>query len=551
MGGETEVRRRLVSVVSGLLAALLLMTACGPTSSVKQEQQTPQNQNQNQNQSKDPKANQLVVLIPGENSTLDPAVNYGIGAQAVLPAIYETLVKYTADGKVEPQLATSWQRSDDGKAYTFQLRKGVKFHDGEPFNAQALKTSLERFMAIGQAASYIYKDSVERIDTPDEYTVVFHLKQPLGYFLLAIASPWAGGVVSPKAFREHETVGNLGADWFKDHAVGTGPYKLKEYVAKDYSILERNPDWWGWAEVKNPSPFDKIMVKTVTESSTERLMLEQGEADMAFGIKVQDAPALQKKSDLTVLPVSTTTARILAFNNAKKPTNDVRVRQALSYAFPYDDAVASYGTGAKRMTGQLPAGMIGYDATLPVYTTDLEKAKKLLADAGYGNGGLKLNYVWVTGEEDGRKVAELWQSNLKKLGVDLNIQEVAINAFSDMLNDPEKMPEIAAHMWGPDYPDFTGIVSILYDGRQQKPNGNNMSFYQNKQVDALLDQINIEGDQAKRVEAMKQVQTLLLQDAPSLWVAFNPVMVAYRKNVQGHVQHPLFEYKVEFAQVHK
>lgn len=538
-------------MLSLVLVSAIFVTACSSSSQEQEPQQQP-DQNQTQTQpNKDPKSRQLVMLIPSENSTLDPATNYGIGAQAILPWVYETLVQYTAEGKIAPQLATNWSVSGDGKVYSFQIRKGVKFHDGEPLNAQAVKTSLERFMAIGEAASYIYKDVVEKIDTPDDFTITFTLKKPVGYFLLSIASPWAGGIVSPKAIKENEKKGDLAREWFMGNTDGTGPYKVTEYVPKEHSILERNPAWWGWAEAKNPNPLEKIMVKTVTEASTQRLMLEQGEADMAFGIKVQDAPDLQKNAELKVIPVSTTTARILAFNNARKPTSDVKVRQALSYAFPYDDAVASYGGGSKRMVGQLPQGMIGFDSSLPVYTTNLDKAKQLLSDAGYGSGGLKLELVWVTGEEDGRKVAELWQANLKKLGVVLNIKEVAINAFSEMLDDPEKMPEIVAHMWGPDYPDFTGIVSILYDGRQQKPNGNNMSFYQNKQVDALLDKISVEVEEAKRVEAMKQVQTLLLQDAPSLWVAYNPVLVAHRKNVQGHVQHPLFEYKVDFTAVHK
>ncbi|MDB4898184.1 MAG: dppA [Firmicutes bacterium] len=534
------------SVVAVALASTLLLAGC---SSSRQ-----QGQSGDQKTSRNPKAQQLVVLMPAGNSTLDPAINYEVAGQPILPAIYEALIQLKPDGKIAPQLATSWDVTPDGKTYTFHLRQGVKFHDGEPFNAQAMKGSIERMVAIGQGASYIFKDPVAKIDTPDENTLVFTLKKPVSHFLLSLTSPWAGGAISPKAIKENETKDSKGnpdqaQEWLKTHAVGTGPYKVKDSVASDSTTLERNPDWWGWAEVNNPSPIEKILVKSVAEASTQRLMLEKGEADITFGIKVTDAADLKKNSDIVTQPVATGLARILSFNNAKPPLNDRRVRQALSYSFPYAEALASYGDGAKRIIGQMPEGMFGYDAKLPVYNTDLEKARQLLSEAGVN--GLKLDYLWVTGEDDGRKVAELWQANLKKLGVDLNIKEGSYSTFKEQMNSPKTMPDVAAHYWGPDYPDFSAIVNLLYDGRLQQPTGTNLSFYQNKQVDELLDKIGMETDDKQRAALASQAQALILQDAPDIWVAYVPQLIASRKEVQGYVRHPFFDWRVNYAEIHK
>jgi peptide/nickel transport system substrate-binding protein len=494
----------------------------------------------------------LVVLLPAQNPTIDPAINYNISGEAILPAVYESLVKLTPDGKIAPQLATTWDVSKDGLTYTFHLRTGVKFQDGEPFNAAAVKTSIDRMTSIGQAAAYIFKDTVAEIKTPDDNTIVFVLKQPTSHFMVSLTSPWAGGVISPKAIKEHDKNGDLAQDWLKTHAVGTGPYKVTDSVVNETTTLERNPDWWGWAEAKNPNPVQKILVKTVQEAATQRLMLEQGEADIAFGIKVQEAASLKSNPQLITQLVTTGNARILSFNTARAPFDNAKLRQALSYSFPYDDAVAAYGGGAKRIIGQLPEGTFGYDASLPAYKTDLAKAKQLLADAGYANGGgLKVDYTWVTGEEDGRKAAELWQANLKQLGVTLNIREISITTFEDQIKDPKTASDIQAHYWEPDYADVTAIMNLMYHSKMKEPNGPNYSFYGNPQVDALLNKIPSELDNTKRVDLIKQAQTLVLQDAPDLWVAYVPLLVAARKDVQGYTYHPFFEWNVNYANIHK
>jgi ABC-type oligopeptide transport system substrate-binding subunit len=179
-------------------------------------------------------------------------------------------------------------------------------------------------------------------------------------------------------------------------------------------------------------------------------------------------------------------------------------------------------------------------------------AQALLADAGYANGGgLKVDYTWVTGEEDGRKAAELWQANLKQLGVTLNIREISITTFEDQIKDPKTASDIQAHYWEPDYADVTAIMNLMYHSKMKEPNGPNYSFYGNPQVDALLDKIPSELDNTKRVDLIKQAQTLVLQDAPDLWVAYVPLLVAARKDVQGYTYHPFFEWNVNYANIHK
>jgi len=357
----------------------------------------------------------LVIGVIEEPETLDPAIDYTFGTLPIFRACYERLVNYNSHTrKVEPELAIGWEVSRDHQVYTFHLRPGVRFHDGAVFNANAVKTAYERVMTINQGPAWMLTSYVESIEVVDEMTVRFTLKSPFVPFIRMLTSYWAMCIPSPKAIAEHAD--DLGKAFFRDHVVGTGPYKLTSWVRGRQIILEKFEEYWrGWPG----KHVKRIIIRKVLDTTTMALLLEQGELDIAYGIPVDEAVYLKDKPGINVFVYSTFTTNMIAMNTTRPPLNDVRVRRALSYSFPYEEAMKVFAGYVKPLIGQIPPGMPGYDEMLPHYVFDLDVAKKLLAEAGYPNGGFTFEYTWVTEEPEGRRVGVLWQEQLRKLGINL------------------------------------------------------------------------------------------------------------------------------------
>jgi len=478
----------------------------------------------------------LVIGVIEEPETLDPAIDYTFGTLPIFRACYERLVNYNSHTrKVEPELAIGWEVSRDHKVYTFHLRPGVRFHDGAVFNANAVKTAYERVMTINQGPAWMLTSYVESIEVVDEMTVRFTLKSPFVPFIRMLTSYWAMCIPSPKAIAEHAD--DLGKAFFRDHVVGTGPYKLTSWVRGRQIILEKFEEYWrGWPG----KHVKRIIIRKVLDTTTMALLLEQGELDIAYGIPVDEAVYLKDKPGINVFVYSTFTTNMIAMNTTRPPLNDVRVRRALSYSFPYEEAMKVFAGYVKPLIGQIPPGMPGYDEMLPHYVFDLDVAKKLLAEAGYPNGGFTFEYTWVTEEPEGRRVGVLWQEQLRKLGINLKITEVTVAGHWERISDPTTTPDLANYRWGIDYPDPSSILLPLYHGDAAPPAGYNISRLSNPRVNELLDELVKEEDERRTQLLLSEIQTLLLADASNIWISPVPVAICLRTNVHGFVFEPAY-----------
>jgi peptide/nickel transport system substrate-binding protein len=475
-------------------------------------------------------------------SSLDIATEYEAAAMAVNRVVYERLVRYKGDTtEIEPELATDWEVSDDGKEWTFHLREGIKFHDGSPFNSAAVKFSFERVLAINQGPAWMFS-SIDHIETPDDYTVKFYLKEPFSAFLPVLANIWGTGIVSPTAVKNNEKEGDMGKAYLQDHMVGTGPYKFVEWVHGDHITLERNLDYWGGWPEKEGKPIDRVIIKFITEPATQRLQLEKGDLDIAMNISVDDLEAVSKEPGIVLVEKPSMMGTYIRFNMVKPPLDNLKFRQAIRLALDYDAMIHQIMRGhAIQMQGPAAIGLPGHNDALPIFKQDLETAKQLLSESGV-QLPVTLEYVYETGQEDRRMVGELLQSNLAELGIQLEIHTLPWESIWGRVSSPDKneTPDLTANGWWPDYADVQDYLYPMYHSSQWPPTSLNIGFYGNPEVDALLDKALAETDDNARYELYKKAQELIVNDTPDIDLYQKTMTIMMRDWVKGYVYNPIY-----------
>lgn len=526
--------KRKLALILALLLIVTSLTACGGGT---------QSGSSNQSGTTD----EMDVLYYAYNSipilTWDPSIEFSNGI-IVLNNIYEQLLRFNAATKeYEKVLATDYGKSEDGLVWTFKLREGVTFHDGTPFNAEAVKYSVERTKEIGQGAAFIW-DPVQEIKIVDDYTVEFVLSYPAPMDVV-VSCPYASFMMSPSLKDQPE-------NWFEaGNANGTGPYKLQESTMGDEVILTKNEDYWkGW----NEEHFEKVIIKKVSETSSRRQMIESGEADITVELPSEDVEALKAAGNVTVDVVPSFTNLIGFFNTQKAPLNDVKVRQALSYAFPYDDVVEyAMGGYAKQSYGPVPEGMWGHSEDLFQYSYDLDKAKQLLQEVGIKEGQLKLLLTYMTGDEAEKKMAELYKAELSKIGIELEIRAMPWESQWEMAmgTDPSAQQDIFVMYW---WNDLSTPYSYLYSlFHTEDSTLYNLGYYSNPEFDTLID-----GAQAKSAvnieEAendFKAAQEILMKDTPALFMYDKNVVWVKSPELKGHADNPSYPFVVFFYDLYR
>ncbi len=478
-------------------------------------------------------AKTLVVASGADAVTLDPQVSFDGQSPLLWRAVYENLLTYDGDTlDIVPHLAESFNVSEDGLTYTFKIRPGVTFSDGEPLNAAAVKMSIDRQIGVEQGIAYALA-GVSAVDTPDDMTVVLTLSAPSDGALSAFAGNYAPYIISPKAIKDNEQDGDWAQGWLRDNMVGTGPYVLDTYSQSQQAVFNRNPNYWGGWDGEH---FEQLFVKYVKEPATERLLLEQGEVDVALFLPDDAVEELDGTEGIFVTDVPSFNLYYLVFNCKDGPTADKKVRQALSYGFDYQTWVNDVMRGkAQQARGPIPSNFIGFNPDTPQYTYDPDKARQLLSDAGYPDGGFEIDYTYETGYFWKRPLGELFQSNMADLGVTVNIQELSPSAWADLLSNPETARHAFGLVWWPTLATPFDYMFSLFATGAQGTAGYNWGYYSNPELDTLLEQGSAEVDAAKRTETYNKAQDLLVDDAPALFVYEKHYRLPMRDNVEGFV----------------
>lgn len=491
----------------------------------------------------------LVIASGADAVTLDPGVSFDGQSPLLWRNAYEALIDYREDTlEFEPQLAESFDVSEDQKTYTFNIRQGVKFIDGEVLDAAAVKFNIERQMKVQQGIAFAL-GGVTSIDTPDDHTVILNLDAPMDGFLSAFAALYTVKMISPKAIRDNEVDGDLAQAWLRNNMVGTGPYKLRSYRQSQQAVFDRNEDYWrGW----DGEHFERVIVKYVQEASTQRLLLEQGDIDVALFMPDDAVESLEGKAGITVTDDPSFNIFYLALNCQKGPTADVKVRQAIAHGLDTATFIDTFLAGkAKPARGPVPSNFLGFAEDTPFYSYDLEKAKAMLDDAGYPGGGFTLKYTYETGYFWKRPLGEFFQSAMRELGIMVEIQELSPSAWAGLLSNPDSADHCFGLVWWPTLLTPFDYMWSLFHTDAQGNAGYNWGYYSNPELDKLLNDGVADPDESARQETYDKAQALIVADSPALFLYEKNYRMPMADSLEGFVFNGMRTETLDFYALHR
>lgn len=501
----------LKKILVVLASMILLFTGCGEKNRAKKVKE------------------ELIIAQDGESKSLDiHQGNDGFSLRANR-LIYSRLVEVDENMQIHPGLAESWKQLDD-KTMQFNLRKGIKFHNGDDFTAEDVKFSFERMMNSPRIAFVL--PPIERIDVVDDYTVNIVTKTPFGPLLSHLSHP-ALGMVSKKLLTENPEA-------LKKKPIGTGSYKFKEWIYGDKLVLEKNEDFYD----KNERGLKYIIFKNVVEASNRAIGLETGEIDIATPISSVDEENIKNNPKLQLLTKPSISYSYIGMNMTKAPLNDIRVRKAINYAIDKQAIIDVILNGnGKIATSPIAPGVFGFTDKTKNYEYNVEKAKELMKEAGYENGFT--TSILVFSGEANTQTAEIVQAYLKEIGIDLKIEIVEVSAYWDMTE--RGVHNLFLGSWGVVTGDADYGLYAMYHS-SAKGGAGNRDFYENEKVDELLDKAKTEIDPETRKKLYDEAQILIVNDAPDVMLYNRNLTVGAQKYIKGLGIHPVTLYN--FATVY-
>jgi glutathione transport system substrate-binding protein len=470
--------------------------------------------------------NNVLLATQADVARLDPAATGDVPSMMVQSVMFEGLTGWDKDGKLVPQLAESWTFSDGGKVVTFKLRRGVKFHDGEEFDAGAAKANFDRWLDKANGLLTLSQfATVDHAEAVDKLTLRLTLKEVNGALLQTLAGRRAM-FNSPKAL----------AKWGKDinlHPTGTGPFEFVEWIPKDRVVVKRFDAYWG----AKPA-IEKITFKPVPEPASRVAMLEAGDADMAAPIPIQDVERLRGNSKLQVMMVDSLDNLHFALNMQKDIFKDARVRHAVNFAVDKDAIAKNIYNGLAVPLTKSPVSpfLWGYSAVGDYYKFNPGKARELLKDAG-----VKPNTKLVMWIPDGRypqdrQVGEATAGYLREVGFDVQIQKMEWATYIGRVGqkpDPVAPYDLAMLAWSVGTQDADWGLGGTFLSTNWPPRAYNMAFYKSDVVDKALDAGRQTTDSAKRMDAYKIAQKQIMEDAPWLFLVNYKYVGAARRELSN------------------
>jgi len=472
---------------------------------------------------------EFVMANYTDTRTLDPQKIHDYQSGLMGWNIYEGLLEYdVTDFSIRPLLATSWEVHEDGMGITFQLREGVTFHDGTPFDAEAVVYSFERLLALGETpASFL--ETITRWEVEGDYTVSFYTDGVWAFWEDAFASHKGLLIVSPTFAKAHATADDPWAEnWLVDHASGTGPYKLTEWLRGQYIKGTWNEDYWaGWPT--DHHFFKTIVLRYVPEVSIQTLQMKNGEIDYSSGINPRDVPELQANADVQVDLVNALAQQFIFFNSSKPPLDNRLIREAICRAIDYEAVNAAYLPTLKPAQGILSSTMPSFLSTIPQSVQDMDVAKQLLAQSGYDRGEITLELVPIAGtwQSDGALVI---QQNLAELGINVNINPTPWSIYQNLRLDVETMPQMSFMYLELFLADPIGLIKEAFT-----PTGIFKIGYVNEAVGVLAELAETLPTREERWGIYKGIQQLVYPDFPAIYLHERQHVFTYRTDVGGYV----------------
>ena len=468
--------------------------------------------------------NELVVGIAQDlDDSLDPHKTVKAGTREVMFNVFEGLMKPTPDGDLTPAIAESYEVSEDRMTYTFHLREGVQFHNGETVTAEDVVCSIQRCTAATETGIVQVEafSVIQDIKTPDDKTVAITISEPSNEFI------------------SYMTTAVLPADYDKQDTdpVGTGPFKFVSRTAQDSVVLEKFNEYWG-----TPAQLDKVTLKIMENADSLMMSLQSGAIDLCAHLTSTQVAQLEK--DFNVAEGTMNLVQAMYLNNAVAPFDDVRVRQALCYAVDKQEIIdlAFDGYGSPIGSSMYPAfGKYFDDSLTNYYTRDVEKAKALLAEAGYPDG-FDMTITVPSNYKPHMDTAEVLVQQLAQIGVNATIEPIE---WESWVSDVYAGRQFQSTVVGVDASTMTARALLE---RFTSDYGKNFINYNNAEYDALFQQTLTAYDDAEQTAIYKQMLANLTENAANVYIQDLADLVAVRKGVEGVTFYPI--YVLDLANLH-
>lgn len=459
----------------------------------------------------------LTLAMGSDATNMDPAAVCNVYSSMVHQQIFDRVMDVAEDGTVTPKVAESFEVSDDGLSYTFHIRQGIKFHNGDDLTAEDVAFSLKRAGESAAVAHLLGDIDPESFEVPDDYTVKFSIKNANAGFIASLGH--TGASIIPKNAYEADPEG------FVSNPIGCGPFKFVSWTKNDSIVLERNDDYYG-----DIPELSTINMRIITEATNRAIELESGGVDMAFDVSTNDISRVEGNSDLQLVRKVDNQTTFLAFNCEKEPWNNKDVRQAISYALD----TAGICNAVWRGVGAPAAGPIApnvkyHDPSATPHEYNVEKAKELLAAAGVPEG---TKLVISTNERQERiDMSTIIQSMLKEVGIDVEIEVLEWGALLDKADRREQDAIMVG--WNCQSPDPDLAVYAVFHSQKNGQVGNNYANFSNAAIDELLEKGRTMENGDEREAVYYEIQKQLMDEAPWIFLNNGEVVVGAKANMKG------------------
>jgi peptide/nickel transport system substrate-binding protein len=479
--------------------------------------------------------------------SLDPAEIFEFSGAEYGAQVYDRLVTYDVNNvsDIQPMVAESWEVSDDGKTFTFRIREGITFHSGNPLTAHDAAYSLQRAVKLDLSPAFILtqfgftKDNVDQMITaPDDRTLVLQIDQPYApTFVLYCLTAGVASIVDSKLLQEHEVDGDMGHAWLKNNSAGSGPFMLQQWRPSEALSYTAFKDYW-----RGAPGLDRVFVRHVPEAATQRLLLEQGDVDVARDLLADQLNELRNVDGIVIDEAPKGTLWYLGLNVKREPFQNEKVRQALKYLVDYEGMVNTILAGQFKVHQSfIPEGVLGEIDDEP-YTFDVEKAKQLLAEAGYPDGfSITMD---ARNNSPTIDMAQAIQGTFAQGGINLEI--IPGDGGQTLTKYRARNHDIYIGQWGMDYQDpHTNADTFAAnpdnaDDAAAKP----LAWRNAWDIPEMTERVRaavLERDAAKRARLYEELQREHMEISPFVIMFQEIEVVARSADVEGLIWGPSFD----------
>jgi peptide/nickel transport system substrate-binding protein len=501
--------RRIAALAVAGIAVPLVLSACGSGSG---------------SYSTGPGSTAITVAHANSIDSIDPIQAEQAETDTVADLLYDPLVTYDSKNNVVGVLAQSFTVGADANSVSLVLRPGPTFHDGTPVTADDIKFTLDRDVAVNTGvASYLSEYASTTVDSPSVLTI--KLKTPDAFFLGMLSKIY---ILNAKLV-EQNSGSDHGQAWLQSHDAGSGPFEVGNQNSLNDITVNREDRYWNF----DPARPSSIRVMRVDQSATEAADLRAGTVDVALKLSSSDAAAVDGKSGVTTAWINSGLTEYMFFNPNTGPTSNVLVRRALQDAYDYKGGLSQVWDGkGSLIPGPLPS-TLSCQPSLAGYSQNLSEAKSLLAQAGALDLHLTMRYQPALAQFT--QEATLFQSNLKQIGVTLDLVPITFSDYLASLSNPANIPQIMLLGDVSRFPDTGIYLNYVYNS---KSIGTNYSGVHNPEIDALLDKAKLSIDQTTRCSLYQQAQTIIYDQALAVNMYTYQQPVSFRSGITGVVASP-------------